>query len=361
MRIGLIAPPWLPVPPPKYGGTEAVVDRLARGLLARGHQVVLFATGDSTCPVPLLWVYEEAQRPLLGQVVVELRQLIHAYDALQDCDIVHDHTVAGPVYALRYQDLPVVVTAHGAFEGGINDLYRAVADRVPVIAVSHHQASTAPIEAVAVIHHGIDLDLWPVGPGGGDYYCYVGRMAPYKGAREAALIALQAGVRLLLAAKMDEPAEQEYFHTEVEPLLGDGIEFLGEIGGERHARLLGDAIGLINPISWDEPFGLVMVEALACGTPVLAFPRGAAPEIVREGAGGLLCQDIAEAVRRLPELAGLDRSAVRAEAEAHFSTERMVDEHLAVYASVIAGRGVSREQRPRVVVDLTDATPAQAH
>jgi glycosyltransferase involved in cell wall biosynthesis len=348
MRIGLIAPPWLPVPPPKYGGTEAVVDRLARGLLARGHDVLLYTTGDSTCPVPKLWVYEQAQRDQLGQVVVELRHLVRAYDALRDCDIVHDHTVAGPVYSMRYPELPVVMTAHGPFSDGLEDIYGAVADRVPLIAISHHQASTAHIPARAVIHHGIDPEAFPVGTGQGGYYCYMGRMAPYKGAREAVLIAREAGVRLLLAAKMDEPAEHEYFHDEVEPLLGDGIDYLGEIGGQERLDLLGNAVALLNPISWDEPFGLVMVEALACGTPVLAFPRGAAPEIVDDGVTGLLCQDVEDAVRRLPELAGLRRAACRQRAETDFSTARMVDKHLALYADVIAN-SVNLLRRPRVL------------
>ena len=355
MRIGLIAPPWLPVPPPMYGGTEAIVDRLARGLVQRGHDVVLFTTGDSTCPVPKLWVYEQAQRELLGQVVVELRHLVRAYDALRDCDIVHDHTVAGPVYAMRYPELPVVMTAHGPFGGGLEDIYAAVADRVPLIAISHHQASTAHTPARAVIHHGIDPDAFPVGTGQGGYYCYMGRMAPYKGAREAVLIAREAGVRLLLAAKMDEPAEHDYFHDEVEPLLGDGIDYLGEIGGQERLDLLGNAVALLNPISWDEPFGLVMVEAIACGTPVLAFPRGAAPEIVDDGVTGLLCHDVADAVRRLPELAGLSRAACRHRAETYFSTARMVDEHIALYSDVIAN-SISLLRRPRVL-QLPEAAP----
>jgi glycosyltransferase involved in cell wall biosynthesis len=348
MRIGLIAPPWLPVPPPKYGGTEAIVDRLARGLLQRGHDVVLFTTGDSTCPVPKRWVYEEAQRDQLGQVVVELRHLVRAYDALRDFDIVHDHTVAGPIYAMRYPELPVVMTAHGPFDGGLEDIYAAVADRVPLIAISHHQASTAHTQARAVIHHGIDPEEFPVGTGQGGYYCYMGRMAPYKGAREAALIAREAGVRLLLAAKMDEPAEHEFFHDEVEPLLGDGIDYLGEIGDQERLDLLGGAIALLNPISWAEPFGLVMVEAFACGTPVLAFPNGAVPEIVDDGVTGVLCQDVAEAARRLPEVARLDRRACRAKAETYFCTARMVDEHITLYADVIAN-SVSLLRRPRLL------------
>lgn len=348
MRVGLIAPPWLPVPPPKYGGTEAVVDRLARGLASRGHDVVLFATGSSTCPVPRRWVYERAQRELLGQVVIELRHLIHAYATLADCDIIHDHTLAGPVYAMTATQVPVVTTAHGPFTDGLEDIYQAVAGRVGLIAISQHQAEMARTPVRAVIHHGVDPQGFPVGAGQGGYYCYMGRMAAYKGAREAALIAREAGVRLLIAAKVEEPAEQEYFQTEVEPLLGGGIEFLGEIGGQQRLELLGNAIGLLNPISWDEPFGLVMVEAMACGTPVLAFANGAAPEIVEDGRTGLLCEDVEEAVRRFDELAALDRAAPRSRVKEHFSTDRMVDEHLAVYASMLEEE-VSRQRLPGLV------------
>ena len=147
MRIGLVAPPWLPVPPPKYGGTEAVVDRLARGFVARGHEVVLFGTGDSTCPVPTAWVYENARRSELGQVVVELRHVIAAYDTLIDFDIVHDHTVVGPMYADRFPGLITVSTAHGPFRGDLEDVYRAISPKVPIIAISHHQASTAGLNS----------------------------------------------------------------------------------------------------------------------------------------------------------------------------------------------------------------------
>jgi glycosyltransferase involved in cell wall biosynthesis len=338
LRIGLIAPPWLPVPPPKYGGTEAIVDRLARELVKRGHDVVLFTTRDSTAEVPKSWVYEEAQRDQLGQVVVELRHVIAAYDELLAYDIVHDHSVVGPMYAQRFPQLRAVTTAHGPFSGDMRDVYRAIGPAVPIIAISHHQASTAgSIPIAAVIHHGVDPEAFPVGAGDGGYYCWLGRMASYKGAREAVEIAQRAGVRLLIAGKTQHDNEIAYFHEQVEPLLGDGVEFIGEIGPDERASLLGGAIALLNPITWAEPFGLTMVEALACGTPVVSFARGAASEIVDDGITGLLCADADEMVRRLPEAARLDRGSCRKIVETHFSTARMVDEHLALYAELIAG------------------------
>lgn len=339
VRVGLIAPPWLPVPPTKYGGTEAVVDMLARGLVARGHEVVLFATGDSTCPVPMAWVYAESQRGSLGNIVVELRHVVAAYDALADCDIVHDHSLAGPLYAGRFPELITVATAHGPLDGDLAEIFRAISALVPIVAISQHQASTASlIPIAAVIHHGIETEAFPVGTGDGGYYCWLGRMASYKGAREAIEIARRAGVRLLLAGKIEHENEVSYFHEQVEPLLGDDVQYIGEIGRDERSALLGGALALLNPITWSEPFGLSMVESLACGTPVVAFPRGSAPEIIDDGVTGLLCRDVDDMVSRLPEVAWLDRSACRKVVEGRFSTERMLDDHVALYERLITAR-----------------------
>lgn len=335
VEIGLIAPPWLPVPPPAYGGTESVIDRLARGLQDAGHGVVLYTTGDSRCAVPTRWVYRQATQNAAGGSPIELRHLIHAYDALRDCDIVHDHTVVGPTYVERYRDLPVVTTNHGPFDSELLDIYRSIDDRVAIVAISHHQASTAgPVRIAAVIHHGVDPGEFPVGSGEGGYFAYVGRMTPGKGVREACVVARDAGVPLRIAAKMREPAEREYFEAEVRPLLNADVEYVGELTREDTAALVGNAAALLNPISWPEPFGLVMVEALACGTPVIAFPAGAAPEIVDDGVTGYLPRDTAEMAKRVREVQRIDRSACRAAVEQRFSTARMVEEHLALYEQV---------------------------
>ena len=162
MKIAIVAPPWVAVPPVGYGGTEAVLDGLARGLSAAGHDVLLYTTGDSACPVPKAWVFEQAVGVGVGGAVTELRHVIHAYEAVRDFDIVHDHTLVGPVYAERFHDVAVVTTNHGPFDGDLHDYYRAISDRVPIIAISHHQASTAgDIPVAAVIHHGIDWTSSP--------------------------------------------------------------------------------------------------------------------------------------------------------------------------------------------------------
>ncbi|MDA8074316.1 MAG: glycosyltransferase, partial [Actinomycetota bacterium] len=216
MRIGIVAPPWAPVPPTLYGGIEVVVDQLARGLSAIGHDVVLYTTGDSTCPVERRWVLPEAEGMRIGQVVPELRHVVHAYEALGECDVVHDHTVAGPFYAERFPGLPVVTTVHGPFGSELGDLYRALTPHASIVAISHAQRRAAPDVPVArVIHHGVDPAAFPVGDGTGDgdgpFALFLGRMSPDKGAHRAIAVARAAGWRLLLAAKLREPAEHRYF------------------------------------------------------------------------------------------------------------------------------------------------------
>lgn len=339
LRVGLIAPPWVTVPPTVYGGTELVIDELARGLSAVGCEVVLFTTGDSTCPVPRRWFYPSA----LGTVADlrdELPHVERAYQDLADVDVIHDHTVSGPLGADRPSGgRPVVTTVHGELTATLRPRYAAAASRVHIVAISHAQRRTAPeIPVAAVIHHGIDLTRSPLGPGNGGYVLFLGRMSPDKGAHRAILAARAAGRRIVLAAKMWEPAERRYFAEAVEPLLGPDATFAGEVGTDRKFELLRGAEALLNPIRWPEPFGLVMIEALLCGTPVLTFAEGSAPEIVEHGRTGFLCLDEDDMVARLAQVGDLDRSACRASVEARFSTERMVAEHLDLYHRLLQAR-----------------------
>jgi glycosyltransferase involved in cell wall biosynthesis len=337
LRIAIIAPPWLPVPPPAYGGSEAVLDVLARGLQQAGHEVLLYATGDSVCPVPRSWSYERAVGVGLGGAAAELRQVIEAYEVVAESDIVHDHTLVGPVWAERFPWLPVVTTNHGPFRSELGALYRAIAGRVPVIAISAHQAADAgDIPVAAVIPHGVDLEDFPLGPGDGGYVAFLGRMHPDKGVHTAARVARAAGVPLRIAAKMHEAHERAYFEAEVAPLLGGSIEYVGEVGGVDKAALLGHAACLLNPIAWPEPFGMVMIEALAYGTPVVATPFGAVPEIVEDGVTGFLGTDEDQLVAALGKVGDLDRGACRASVQARFSAERMVADHVGFYRRVLA-------------------------
>lgn len=354
LRIGIIAPPWVTVPPLDYGGTELVVDLLAQGLVAAGHDVTLFATGDSTCPVPRRSLYPKA----LGTTAephAELAHVMQAYDVLQDVDVIHDHTLTGALWADRPEGgPPIVTTAHGELIDAVRPKYAAVASRVHIVAISHAQRLSAPeVPVAAVIHHGIDVASCPIGDGDGGYVLFLGRMNADKGAHRAILAARAAGRRIVLAAKMWEPAELRYFAEQVEPLLGPDATYVGSVGGPAKLELLGGAEALLNPIRWPEPFGLVMVEALACGTPVLAFAEGSAPEIVEHGRTGFLCADEADMAARLDHVASLDRASCRASASTWFSTERMVADHVALYRRIVAGhRAAALEDRDRVI-DLT--------
>ena len=354
MRVGLIAPPWLCVPPRGYGGTELVIDRLARGLQAAGHDVRLAAPLGSTCPVPLV---EGLAPPASGgsageHVMLELRQAIRAYDALQDVDVIHDHTVAGPLVPRRPLRTPVVTTNHGTFVCGLGDVYRRVAAEVPVVAISRHQASLAgEIPIRRVIHHGIDTDAIPVGDGRGGYAAFLGRMSPDKGAREAIVLAREAGVPLKLAAKMNEDGERRYFKDCVEPLLGADAEYVGEVDAAEKYALLGGAIALLNPIQWAEPFGLVMIEALACGTPVVATTAGSAPELIDDGVTGYTRRNLADLPEALLAAPALSRRTCRDVAATRFSVRAMTDAHVSLYAELVAEhrgrRGVTTPRTPR--------------
>jgi glycosyltransferase involved in cell wall biosynthesis len=337
MRVALIAPPWVPVPPTGYGGTEAVLDRLAAGLARAGHEVLLAAHPDSTCPVELVPGPRLPSGEQIGGVVPELAHVRRAYEVVAErgADVVHDHTMSGPFYAEKFPHLPLVTTNHGPFDDIVLPLYREMAERAAVVAISHSQASAAgDVRIARVIHHGVDVDQLPLGPGDGGYLLFLGRMAPTKGVHVAARVAQRAGLPLLIAAKMWEPAEREYFDISVRPLLGGGVDYIGEVGGAEKLELLGGALALLNPIAWPEPFGMVMVEALACGTPVITTPFGAAPEIVEHDVCGYVCgteDDLVEAVARV---ASIERATCRAHVAARFSTERMVDAHVELYEAM---------------------------
>jgi glycosyltransferase involved in cell wall biosynthesis len=344
MKIAIIAPPWVPVPPPAYGGTEAVLDTLARGVQAAGHDVLLYATGDSTCPVPIESTFERALGTVSTGAASELCHVVEAYERLLewDPDVVHDHTLVGPVYSDRY-DLPVVTTNHAPFQGELGPLYRMIAHTVPIIAISDHQAGSADDTPIAaVIHHGVDMDAHPMGGGEGGYALFLGRMSPTKGVHTAAKVAREAGMPLKIAAKMREPAEKEYFRERVEPLLGDGIEYMGEVAQPAKLDLLRDAICLLNPIEWDEPFGMVMIEAMACGTPIVATPRGSAPELIDDGVTGFVRHTFEGQLGAVLEASSLDRTKVREVAAERFSADVMVARHLRLYGRVIADHSPRR-------------------
>jgi len=341
MRIGLIAPPWIPVPPPAYGGTEVVIGNLARGLLALGHDVRLFTVGESTCPVPRQWLFSSPVEPI-GAPAAEAAHALAAYEALADADIIHDHTDLGPRLAGRRGIIraPVVTTFHARVTPQSRRLLAETARHAAIVAISHAQArSFAGIPVAAVIHHGIDLDVYTPGPGLGGYVLFIGRMSADKGVHHAVRAARRAGWPLIISAKMREPAERAYFDEQVRPLLRPGDARPAEQPLAARLALLRNAVALLNPITWPEPFGLVMAEALACATPVLAFPNGAAPEIIDHGRTGYLCQGEEDMTAALADVHRIDRPDCRAAAERRFSVARMAADHERLYRAILARPG----------------------
>jgi glycosyltransferase involved in cell wall biosynthesis len=331
LHIAIIAPPWLPVPAPAYGGTEVVLDQLARGLQNAGHDVLMVCHPKSECPVPKLTVVPEEDTVRMGRASIEIEHAIGAYELVKHCDVVHDHTLAGPIYSAKYPDLPVVTTNHNAFTRTYNALYAAVVPRVALVAISKSHASSTQVPVDAVVYHGIDVNDFPVGSGDGGYVALLGRMAPNKGVHRAITVARAAGMRLQIAAKMREPHEVAYFEEFVEPYLGDDVIYLGEVDAEGKRQLLASAAALLNPISWREPFGMAMLESLACGTPVVGCPQGAAPEIVEHGVTGYLGESDEELVTGLQSLDRIDRGICREHAQRRFSVEQMVEGYVRVF------------------------------
>jgi glycosyltransferase involved in cell wall biosynthesis len=344
VRIAVLAPPHIAVPPVGYGGTEAVLDGLCRGLRDSGHDVLLVTTGDATCPVERTWCFESATGVGVRGTIHELAHVVHGYEEADrwGAEVVHDHTLAGPLLAASAGRTDVVTTNHGPFtDPALGALYRDLAGKVAVTAISHHQASTAlpGTQIAAVIHHGLPAGSFRRREGGGGFALFLGRMHPSKGVDRAIHVARAAGVPLVIAAKMHEREEVAYFERHVEPLLGRDARFVGEVGGERKAQLLGEASVLLNPIRWHEPFGMVMIEALAVGTPVVAPPTGSVPEIVVDGVTGFLRDDEAAMADGVRQAATLDRQTCVDVARRRFSVEPMVAEHVRLYERVRAGRG----------------------
>lgn len=342
MRIAVVAPVWFPIPPPAYGGIEWVVSLLADGLAEAGHDVTLFASGDSYTKATLVAAYSEAPSADIGTTTPELRHALACYERADNFDIVNDHS--GPLGAAlgATVETPVVHTVHGPMVGADGELYASlarVAPRVGLISVSLNQRKPQPdLHWVANCHNALDLNAYPVHAERGEYLLFLGRMSADKGCHRAVEVAREAGLPLRIAGKMREPAEREYFEAYVAPHLGDGIEYLGETSHGKKVALLQNARATLFPIEWEEPFGLVMVEAMACGTPVLATRRGSVPEVVEDGLTGFVCDDVDEIVERFGSLDQLSPRKIRDRARERFDSERMTEGYEAVYRSVLADR-----------------------
>jgi glycosyltransferase involved in cell wall biosynthesis len=337
LRIAVIAPPWVPVPPPAYGGTESVLDTLCRGLVGAGHQVLLVGAGDSTCPVERTHRFETSLGIAPAGPIAEVVHAAFGHEAADrwGADIVHDHTLSGPALG-SFGERPVVTTCHGPFTGDLAPVYRLMSQDVPLIAISRSQAAECVgIRVAAVIHHGVDVASHPTSDRIGDFALFLGRMSPDKGIDVAIEAARTAGIPLLIGAKMREPLERQYFDEVIRPQLGGEVEYIGELDRRALLELLPTARCLLNPIQWNEPFGLVAIEALAAGVPVLATPNGAMPEIVVDGRTGFVRESVEELADALERVDVIDRRECRAHAVTCFSMERMAADHVRFFRQVL--------------------------
>ncbi|CAN5134412.1 glycosyltransferase family 4 protein [soil metagenome] len=335
LRVGMLAPISWRVPPRHYGPWELVVSLLTEGLVARGVDVTLFATADSltaarldaVCPRPL------SEDAALDPKVWESLHIAHAFERAADFDLIHNHFDFLPLSYSRLVDTPLVTTIHGFSSPRILPAYRAYAHRVHYVAIS--EADRSPdLPYLATIHHGIALEQFTPRVEPGAYLLFFGRIHPDKGAAEAVAVARESGLPLVLAGIVHDEA---YFAREIAPHLdGARIRYVGSVGPADRDALLGGAYALLHLISFAEPFGLSMVEAMACGTPVIATARGSVPEIVEEGVTGFIVADSDAAVRALPLVRGLDRRHIRERAAARFGHDRMVEDYLRAYERMLA-------------------------
>ena len=342
MRIAQIAPLFESVPPQRYGGTERVVAWLTEELVAKGHEVTLFATGDSTTSATLVPVRARAARFVPNferNNAPYARMLELVRRRAPDFDVLHFHIDFHPFSLFSRQSTPFVTTLHGRLDQDwVADIYDLFPE-VPLVSVSDRQRQPMPrLHWAATVLHGMPRTLLAPLPGPREYFAFLGRISPEKGIESAIRIAAAAGAKLKVAAKIGE--EDAQYHREVvAPLLAGGnVEFIGEIDDSQKSAFLSGARALLFPIDWPEPFGLVMIEAMACGCPVIAFRRGSVPEVVEDGLTGFVVDSLAEAVAACARAAALDREAVRRRFEQRWTSGRMADDYVALYERLIERR-----------------------
>jgi glycosyltransferase involved in cell wall biosynthesis len=323
------------VPPSGYGGIEWVVSLLADGLVDRGHDVTLFASGDSHTKAKLAAVHPVAPSEWIGRSFWELRHILHCFERADEFDVINDHSGPAAATLAAAVDTPVVHTVHGPLEGEPGELYDHVTRVSPgtaFISLSLNQRKPRPdYNWIANCPNALDLSVYPYRPQRGDYLLFLGRLSPDKGAHRAVAVAMETGLPLKLAGKMREPKEQAYFSEFVEPHLGDGIEWLGEVSHGEKVELLQHARCTLFPIEWEEPFGLVMIESMACGTPVIATARGAVPEVIEHGRSGIVVDDYRLMPAALEEADRLEPRDLRLYVEERFSQLRMVRDYSKAY------------------------------
>lgn len=343
MRIAQVAPLWECVPPPAYGGIELVVSLLTDELVRRGHDVTLFASGDSTTLAHLESIHPRALR--LDQSVkeygiYEMLQLSQVYERAQEFDIIHSHMGCAALPYTRLVKTPTVHTLHGVFTPDNEKMFRH-AKQQPFISISNAQREPRlDLNCVATVYNGIDpstYDFYPH-PAQPPYLAFLGRLSPEKGPHLAIEIAQKTGWILKIAGKID-PVDREFYETALKPHIdGHQIQYLGEANHAQKSVLMGNATATLFPITWREPFGLVMAESMATGTPVIAMALGSAPEVIDHGKTGFLCHNVDDCIAALHRIDQIDRSQCRAHVVKTFSVQNMTDGYESVYRQVLAER-----------------------
>jgi glycosyltransferase involved in cell wall biosynthesis len=355
LRIAMLAPPWIPVPPPGYGGIEFVVALLCDALVEQGHDVELFCAPGSSSSATVHPILDAPHPEHIERALVEADHVARAFEAIESAasgfDLVHDHSGYTALAMADRQRLPLVHTVHGPFDQDTSPYYAHHGRKGSLVCISHSQARSAPEAAgmPSVVHNPIDVDSWPLGERKEDYLLFVARMVEEKGPHRAIRVAQAVGRPLVLAGPV-QPGHERFFAREVEPHIdGQLIRYVGEVGGVRKQRLFADAFAFLMPIRWPEPFGMVMVEALAAGTPVLAFAHGAVPEIIEHGVNGFLVKNEEEMAAHVELAARIEPARCRQTAAERFAPDRVASRYEAVYREALAGGGSSgarREARP---------------
>lgn len=339
MRIAQVAPLYESVPPKLYGGTERVVSWLTEELVRLGHEVTLFASGDSLTTARLVPACPKALRldtNCVDQLAHHVVMLDEVFSEKENFDLIHFHVDYMHFPFSRRQPIAHVTTLHGRLDlPDLVPLYRRFRN-MPVTSISEAQRGPLPwLNWQGTVHHGLPLEAFSLGRGRGGYLAFLGRISPEKGLDQAIEIAKRAKISLKIAAKIDR-VDAQYFETVVKPLLDHPlIEFIGEIGSPEKNAFLGNAAGLLFPIAWHEPFGLVMIEAMACGTPVIAYPLGSVPEVIEEGVTGFMVPDLDSAAKAVNRLEEIDRRKCRRHFEQHFGAERMAEDYLNIYQRLV--------------------------
>ncbi len=345
MKIAQVAPLYESVPPQGYGGTERIVSYLTEELVRLGHDVTLFASGDSVTAAKLEAIHPQALRLATGLCCREAPltlQLERAFGAKSEYfDIIHSHVdITGFPFARRCRT-PVLTTLHGRLD--LSELLPVFQEfpEMPVISISNAQRRPlAWLNWQETVYHGLPTNLYSFHPNQGTYLAFLGRLSPEKRPDHAIALAKRTGMPLRIAAKVD-PVDREYFVTQIEPLLDHPlVEYVGEITDEEKNDFLGDAYALVCPYDWPEPFGIVLIESLACGTPVLAYRRGSIPEIIDEGVTGMICEDLNQMMSSLAMVSELERRRCRESFEQRFTVERMAQDYGKVYEQFIAGKNL---------------------